>query len=283
MPNMSNWFKTRWQHTKAIGKTWWFLLPASWAAFWGLDAAIEKWDLFGVKWWWDANTTHLPNHWQAWLVVLLMAVMVFLIEGSYRHHREILALAKTESTGLEETIGLLKEKLRLEKEKNLTSVPDFIPMIRTVAVIHIPQENVTLIMFQVEIVNKGADSFALITGHYESPTLDADTNLPNFMVKQSWPIPDHPGQYLIIEPDEWLTPRVRKSRIARGELASGRVVLAVPGNKLYEIRMGEAKITLKVQDYLGKAYSDSYQADPKMGGQGGPFMIYPGDVVKPQP
>jgi len=72
-------------HAINIGKTWWLLAGGIWGFFWGVDAFIEKYDPGGIKATWDADTTHLPSHWQTWLVVLLVILMFALIEGSYRH------------------------------------------------------------------------------------------------------------------------------------------------------------------------------------------------------
>ncbi len=101
---MLNGLITRWGHARTIGKTWWFLLAAGWGLFWALDASIEKWDLLGTKMWWDAHTTQLPSHWQTWLVVLLVIMLLALVEGSYRHHK---TYAENEQS-----------KLRKEKAKN---------------------------------------------------------------------------------------------------------------------------------------------------------------------
>ena len=78
--------KARCLHIKNIGKTWSLLAGAVWGLFWAADAFIEKYDPMGIKPSWDAGTTHLPSHWQTWLVGLLLLVMLSIIEGSYRHH-----------------------------------------------------------------------------------------------------------------------------------------------------------------------------------------------------
>jgi hypothetical protein len=83
---MFNALKTRCLHAKNIAKTWWLLVGFVWGSFWATDALIEKYDPAGIKVAWDARTTHLPSHWQTWLVGLLVFLLLALIEGSYRHH-----------------------------------------------------------------------------------------------------------------------------------------------------------------------------------------------------
>lgn len=111
---MFNALKTRWEHTKTIGKTWWSLAAVLWAFFWAADAAIEKWDLFGLKVWWDENTTHLPTRWQEWLIGLLVLLLFGLIEGSFRHHQ------KTVNRHTEE---LANEKVRNQVAPHMDIVP----------------------------------------------------------------------------------------------------------------------------------------------------------------
>jgi hypothetical protein len=77
--------RTRLAHVGVIGRTWWLLLATAWGVFWALDESIEKWNLFGMKEWWDAHTTHLPTHWEGWLIGLLVLAVVGLIDGSFRH------------------------------------------------------------------------------------------------------------------------------------------------------------------------------------------------------
>jgi hypothetical protein len=58
---MWNALVTRWEYVKVIGKSWWALVVVAYGSFWGLDAAMEKWNPFDLKAAWDANTTHLPS------------------------------------------------------------------------------------------------------------------------------------------------------------------------------------------------------------------------------
>ncbi len=84
---MFNQLKERWDHSKSIGKTWWWLFPILYSAFWGIDSSINKWD-FGIKDSWNKHTAHLPKHWEGWLIGLLLLMILSLIEGSYRHHQK---------------------------------------------------------------------------------------------------------------------------------------------------------------------------------------------------
>lgn len=85
--------KQRWNHAKSIGRTWWWLVPLVYSLFWGLDSAINKWD-FGIKDSWNAHTSHLPKHWQEWLIGLLLLMIVSLTEGSFREHWKIRAASQ---------------------------------------------------------------------------------------------------------------------------------------------------------------------------------------------
>lgn len=110
---MRQWIAERGLHAKAIGKSWWSVLAALYAAFWGLDEAIEKWNPLRVKASWDAYTTHLPSHWQEWLIGLLVLSIIALIDGSYRHHRRAL-----ESLDADHKQALKKTSDELEAAKS---------------------------------------------------------------------------------------------------------------------------------------------------------------------
>lgn len=120
---MFMWLKDRGHHTKAIGKSWWFLVATAWAVFWAVDASIEKWDVFGTKIWWEAHTTHLPAHWQEWLLGILVLTIIGLIDGSYRHHKHALEKAhEGHATELKKTTNELATA-RTEIAR-LTEIPD---------------------------------------------------------------------------------------------------------------------------------------------------------------
>jgi hypothetical protein len=160
---MSNWIIARWKHAEAIGKTWWFLFPALWGLFWSLDESIEKWNLLGLKVWWDKNTTHLPKHWETWLAVLLVLTILGLIEGSFRYHRGHVVAHAVEIAGLNHIIEVLREELRLERDR---SKPELHPLITQVsaALFSPPQvstathETNTLLVLGMAIENTGAPS-----------------------------------------------------------------------------------------------------------------------------
>jgi len=71
------------------------MVAAVYGAFWALDEAIEKWNPFDCKAWWDAHTTHLPVHWQEWLIGLLVLLILGLIDGSYRNQKRTLEKVNT--------------------------------------------------------------------------------------------------------------------------------------------------------------------------------------------
>jgi hypothetical protein len=85
---MFNALKARCLYAKSVGKSWWALVLGAYGIFWGLDSAVEKWNLLGLKIWWDAHTTHLPSTWPAWLVGLLVITLLLFLEGSYRIQKQ---------------------------------------------------------------------------------------------------------------------------------------------------------------------------------------------------
>ncbi len=116
----------RWQHARAIGKTWWWLLPAIWSLFWTADGCIAKWGSPALKLWWDGHTTHLPKRWEAWLVVLLFLMLVSLFEKSFRHHREGEEAQRREIATLTTEVERLRAESRADKPNFKVTVAWFI-------------------------------------------------------------------------------------------------------------------------------------------------------------
>jgi hypothetical protein len=209
--------------------------------------------------------------WEIPVGVLAILSLVRLAMAPYWLYQDRHRAAENEETSL-------REELRQEKEKNLSDAPHFEVMARHAWFGHNTQENITIGLIQLEIINRGAHSVALIGGaHYESPTLNCDLDMPLFSTTQSLPIPDQPGSVLIMAPSDWLIVRAREKGIPKGLMDSGRVAFVFPGDRIQEIKDG-AIVSFHVQDCTGKDYPVTYQRDLVGDNK---FRFYPGDKVRP--
>jgi hypothetical protein len=83
--------RARWLHIKSIGKPWWILVVGAWGAFWTADAVIAKYGNQQVKDTWDKYTLHFPLDWKIGVIGLLAILVLLLVEGSFRNHRQTMA------------------------------------------------------------------------------------------------------------------------------------------------------------------------------------------------
>ena len=81
--------KARYFSAKNVGKKWWAFVFGAYGLFWLLDAAIEKWNVLGLKIWWDAHTQHLPSTWQSWMVGLLVVALLLVLDWQLSSSGEV--------------------------------------------------------------------------------------------------------------------------------------------------------------------------------------------------
>lgn|SRR6266446_7159317 len=142
-----------------------------------------------------------------------------------------------------------------------------------------PSENTTALLLQADILNRGAASVTRNwKAHYDSPTLNTDIVFAR-PVKE--PImfgePGQPGAVAFYGSKAILN-TTAINPIERGAASSGRILLAIPGNKLNEISKGDALVTVTMEDYWGQSYSAQFR-----GGRGGNPRVefLPGEMPAP--
>jgi hypothetical protein len=213
--------------------------------------------------WWKATTN-------TYKYLLLAGVVVSLFDAWRKEHRAV-AAAQGE-------LATLAEQLRKEREQR---EHDTIPILevnpRQATTFQRHDEDMTVVLLHVDIINKGATTVALIgKGHYKSPTFDADVEIINIL-DDVLEVPVGHGQKLRVRQDEWLRMRANQG-IGRGLLVQGQLPFIIPGNRGKEIMDGVGVVTFSVQDYTGKEWPSGFQAGPE-NRKDQKFKAYPGDRV----
>lgn len=106
----------RLRHVQLIARWWWATFPIVWSAFCSADFVIHKWASGDQKFLWDKYTGQLPvGTWQSWLIGLLIMTVVMLVDGSYRHHRNMQTQHEAALAAVQEKLQYPQIQLSLEE------------------------------------------------------------------------------------------------------------------------------------------------------------------------
>lgn len=158
--------------------------------------------------------------------------------------------------------------------------PQFVLVLPDIASRYSQQREATIVLLGVEIVNKGADSAVLYwQASYRTLTVTRPveiTRLPDRSPLFLMPLPDQRTE-MIFQGSAAIN--VQTAPIPRGGVRTGRLPLRISGNHVDELRAHLPSITITVQDYVGAAYSASFNYS---GVRPPNIRVFPGEEVVPR-
>lgn len=136
--------------------------------------------------------------------------------------------------------------------------PDFVLSFGQIVVKHDSTRDITALLIQSHLLNRGADSVALgWRAHYKSKSYDDEATV-NVFAEDAISLPFGSNEYKYVIGRDDLMPIKTIRSITRGNITMGALFIVVPGNRFDEVLAGAATITVSVNDYLGKCYSVDY-------------------------
>jgi hypothetical protein len=187
---------------------------------------------------------------------------------------------KADIAEADEQVRSAQEKesaIRAELEEKFK--PKFVMSVQQAVICYSPDRNHTLDIPYMEILNKGQDSVAIsYRVRYKSKTLDADVELNRIGLGEfRLPLPNK--TVYTLRQQEIIQDRTITQAIQRGHIATGRLLISVPGNKVEEIGRGDATLTIFVRDYLNNEFSTIYRSSANPSDR---FLIGPGETLSSQ-
>ena len=151
--------------------------------------------------------------------------------------------------------------LALQAKLEQIAKPQFDVVLDQLLDTHATGSDITVVMIQMGIMNKGSDS--AVTNyrvHYHSNTLDQD--VPVIWLPPSEERAAFPKEYQTIDGDVPNMLYRGQSPIIRGSIVAGKLFIRIPGNRQFELSHG-ATLAVTVQDYLGDEFTGNMPTSGK--------------------
>jgi hypothetical protein len=138
-----------------------------------------------------------------------------------------------------------------------------------------PKSDVTWMMIQTTLLNRGAESVAIgWKAHYKSLTEEKDLEVTVFPEEiKYFNIPDS-DMMLVLKKSDLIIVKTHTA-IKRGQIVSGLLLIDIPRNMFQEVSKGTAKVIISTEDYLGNRYNGEFKGSQRKE----KFKYFPGAEV----
>jgi hypothetical protein len=154
-----------------------------------------------------------------------------------------------------------KERDEKEAAQARFEAPDFEFIVGTILWRYDPQAKISVFFALASILNKGHRSIAR-NWKAEYRLGSSTEQMESFFLREPYTIPVGDEQ-ITFENGDLLNVRVAQSAIERGDVAEGRLLFTLPGDRTHQVAGLQYSIRYSCEDYQGKIYWTNYTPSPK--------------------